>query len=97
VAAILSHPFRVLPNGAVAVVDQDSPEGEAEQIAVLVLTRLGERTLVPGFGVSDPAFAGLSPTEVVAGVAEYGPPVAIRSVTARVVDATTQAVEIGFE
>lgn len=79
-APILSHPFRVLRNGPIATVEQDSDEGKAEQIAVLVLTHLGERPLAPGFGITDPAFAGVESSEVLAGIQEYGPVVNIVTV-----------------
>lgn len=96
-ARILSHPFRLAANGAAATVDQDSAECNAEQIAVLVLTRPGERPLAPGFGVADPTFSALSPTELAAGVAEYGPPVVLRDVEARPVDDHTLALTITFD
>ena len=69
---LLSHPFR-LAGGTVATIDQDSDEATAEGIAVLVLTRKGERTLVPEFGVSDPTFRTLSEAEVNVGIADFGP------------------------
>lgn len=96
-ARILSHPFRLLANGAAATVEQDTAEANAEQLAVLVLTRIGERQLVPGFGLSDPTFAALSPTQLHAAVAEYGPPVVIRQVDAAAVNDSTTALTIGFD
>lgn len=95
--AIISHPFRLLPNGNVATIEADSDLGDAEGIAVLVLTRRGERSLVPGFGVTDPAFAGLEPSEVAAGVALYGPPVTITAVRDQWLSDTEQAVAVAFE
>lgn len=82
-SAILSHPFRLAPSGSVATVEQDTAAADAEQIAVLILTRTGERPLVPAFGISDPVFAELNPAEVLAGIATYGPPVDIESFNAR--------------
>lgn len=96
-ATILSYPFRLQPNGTVVVVDQDDPAANAEQVAQLVLTRFAERPLSPGFGVTDPTFAGITPTEVVAGLAEYGPPVTVRSVAARPTADNAVTVEIDFE
>jgi hypothetical protein len=94
---ILSHPFRLAPRGAVAVVEQDSDQGHAEQLAVLCLTRIGERPLVPGFGITDPTFAGIDPTEIVAGLAEHGPAVTLTDVQAQFEDDSTQLVRIDFE
>lgn len=96
-ARILSHPFRLASNSAVATVDQDSAVADAEQIAVLALTRPGERPLAPGFGVTDPVYTGFNPAELTAGVAVYGPPVTIRQVTAEPVSDVEQRVQIDFE
>jgi hypothetical protein len=95
-ALILSHPFRLLPNGAAATAEQQSEAAEAEQIGVLVLTRRGERPLASGFGIFDPAFAGLRATELVAAVAAYGPPVTINNVESTAVSDTVQQVTIEF-
>ena len=80
-ARILRHPFGLAVNGNVATVDQDSDAADAQGVAVLVLTRRGERPLVPGYGIADPTFAGVDAGEVAAGVARYGPPVRIVNVT----------------
>lgn len=77
---ILSHPFRLRPDGSVATVEQETDEAHAEQLACLVLTRLGERDLAPGFGISDPTFAGIEASEIAAGVAAFGPPVDVTDV-----------------
>lgn len=76
-AEVMSYPFRLRPNGTVATVTQGSDTYKAELIAVLSLTRRGERTLMPGFGMSDPLMVGFSSTELAAQVAKYGPPVQI--------------------
>lgn len=97
IARILSHPFRLGPNGTAATVEQDSDAGDAEQIAALALTVRGERELVPAFGISDPALQGIIPEELAAGVGRFGPPVRIHSVTARPLDELTQVVEVRFD
>jgi hypothetical protein len=94
---MLSYPFRVAANGSCAVVDQNSDEGNAEQIAVLALTRTGERALRPGFGVADPAFAGFVPGELASKIALYGPPVDIDAVKVEQVDDSTQRVTVTFD
>jgi hypothetical protein len=93
---LLSHPFRILPSGRAATVEQGSDEAHAEQLAVLLLTRRGERDLVPGFGVSDPVFAGFDPAEIAAGVSAYGPPVQIESIDVTPAGDGTVAVDIRF-
>jgi hypothetical protein len=94
---ILSHPFRLAPNGHVAVVEQDSDQGRAEQLAVLCLTRIGERDLVPGFGITDPTFAKVEASEIVAGLAAHGPDLVLHDVNTDFEDDSTQLVRIDFE
>ena len=94
---ILSHPFRLASNGTVATVEQDSDQGRAEQLAVLCLTRIGERDLAHGFGITDPTFNGVDTAEIVAGLAEYGPPIELRDLQASYEDDSTQLVQIDFE
>lgn len=93
---ILSHPFRLLPDGSAATVEQDTDEANAEQLAVLLLTRPGERDLAPGYGVSDPAFAGVDPSEVVAAVNAFGPDVTVTAVTSRPRDDATVDVLVEY-
>lgn len=93
---LLSHPFRLRPNGEVATVEQGSDEANAEQLAVLVLTRIGERELAGGFGITDPTFAGLAPSEVAAGVAAFGPDIDIDTIEVEPVDDATLNVAIRF-
>lgn len=94
---ILSHPFRLASNGKVATVDQDSDQGHAEQLAVLCLTRIGERDMAPGFGITEPTFTAVDPAEIVAGLAEYGPAVVLNDLQATYEDDSTQLVRIDFE
>lgn len=70
---VISHPFRLSPTGEVATVLEGSERANAEAIVALVSTRVGERVLVPGFGVTDPVFADLDLAEVNAGLSTYGP------------------------
>jgi hypothetical protein len=93
---ILSHPFRLVSD-SVATVEQSSDAANAEQLAVLILTKRGERPLVPTFGVVDPAFRGLDVADVKLGVALHGPPVSIVAVKRKVVDAMTEEVEVVYE
>lgn len=70
---LISFPFRLAPNGTIATVDQDTDDARIEAVAVLVLTRKGERTLAPDYGISDPAFEGIDLAEVTVGLIDYGP------------------------
>lgn len=97
VAQLLSFPLRLLPNGSIATVEQNSDEGDAEGVIQLLLTRIGERRLTPGFGMPDPAFAGFEPTALAAALALYGPPVAPTHVEVLAETDTVQRVRIEFE
>ncbi|KWW97392.1 hypothetical protein LI90_4364 (plasmid) [Carbonactinospora thermoautotrophica] len=95
---ILSHPFRITPTGEAATVEDGTPEAHAEAIAVLVMTRRGERPMAPGFGTSDPAFGRLDPAEVEAGLALWGPDgVTVTGVDMEPVDDRTMRVVVHFE
>lgn len=95
-ARIISHPFRLLGSD-VATVDQASDAANAEQLAVLILTRRGERPLVPTFGIEDPAFSTIDPAELSLGVELHGPPVRIVELERRAIDTTTEEVTVVFE
>lgn len=96
-ARILSWPFRFALDGRAAVVDQDSEQGLAEQIGVLAVTREGERRLRPGFGLSDPTYAGFAPSELAAKLELYGPPVDLGDIRVTPVSGDQQRVEVLFE
>lgn len=93
---LISHPFRLEANGAVATVEDGTEEAAAEGIAVLVLTRRGERDLVPGFGMTDPTFDELSVAELNVGLAEYGPDVIVTDVAITYPNDRTERVELAF-
>lgn len=95
---VISHPFRLAPTGEVATVLDGTEQANAEAIAVLVSTRIGERVLVPGFGISDPVFAEVDEAEVNAGLATYGPPdVNVTAITIDYPTDTAAAIRIDFE
>jgi len=96
VVQVLRHPFALGLNGAVATIEDDSEAGEAQQLAVLCLTRTGERPVQPAYGVPDPTFAGFSRSAFIAAAARFGPPVRIAAVDVEPVDDTTQSVRIEF-
>jgi hypothetical protein len=78
---VISFPFRLDGTGAVATVEQDSDAEVEEQIALAALTRTGERIQVPTFGIADPAFSGFQAGALQRHLLDFGPNVAIQSVT----------------
>lgn len=95
---VISHPFRLAPTGAVATVLDGSTAANTEALAVLALTRKGERVLVPGFGIPDPVFDDVDVAEINAGVAMFGPEgVSVTGITITHPDARTASVRIEFE
>lgn len=94
---LISLPFRLLPNGAVATIEEDSEAGDREGITHIALTIRGERPLVPDFGITDPTFDGVNPAEIAASAALYGPAVDIRETRVDWVSDTEQTVEIVFD
>lgn len=95
-AQVLSHPFRLLPNGRAATVEQTSPTAAAESIAMLALTRFGERRLAAGYGTPDPTFGGFSPTDLAAAIAAWGPNVTLDETTIEAVGDDAQRVHVRF-
>lgn len=93
---LISHPFRLEANGSIATVEDGTEEAAAEGIAILVLTRLGERALVPGFGMSDPTFDELSLAELNVGLADYGPDVTVTDVVKSHPNDRTERIELTF-
>jgi hypothetical protein len=96
VARILSFPFRFTPSGQVATVEQGSEQADREQIAVLCLTVTGERPLAPSFGITDPMFSTVEPSEIKAGVAAHGPDVEVLDVQVTQESLTTVVVDVEF-
>lgn len=70
---LISFPFRLTPQGAVATVPRGSDQEIEEAIAVMTLTLEGERLLTPGFGIPDPVFYGINAGDLQSCVEEYGP------------------------
>lgn len=79
---MLAFPFRFQPNGRIATVVDDSDQADAQLIACLLLTRRGERPLIPEYGVLDPTYdtAGTDTGDVTASIAAFGPPVDVLTV-----------------
>lgn len=96
-APLFSFPIRMLPNGRFATVEQGTIEADEESVAMLVLTRVGERPLAPSLGVPDPTFAQVNPRDVEAAVRTFLPSVRLRSIDASPVQQHAQQVRIELE
>lgn len=94
---VISFPFRIDATGTIATVEQDSDECAAEQIAALLLTRIGERPLSAEFGVTDMAGQGLDASELAAAVATFGPDVTLQDIAVDEVGDGVQRVAVTFE
>lgn len=77
---VISHPFRLDGNGAVATVEQWS-DAQCQQVTqAIVATVRGERALAPVFGLADPVGRTLSPDEVRAAVEMCEPDIRVTGV-----------------
>lgn len=94
---LLSHPFRLNANGTVATVTEDSDQSDAELLAILAMTRKGERVMAPDFGTTDPVFDGIGLAELNVGLRDYGPDLTITDVRITYPNDTTQRVELVFD
>lgn len=77
---LISHPFRLGPTGAVVTREDGDEDYIAERLALLILTKPGERRLVPAFGMRDPAFDEFDPNYLQTQIDMFGPDVAIEDV-----------------
>lgn len=93
---LIAYPFRISPAGTVATVDEGTDEQLAQELAIAVLTRTGERILVPEFGLDDPAFRGFDEDALRLHLDLFGPPVQIEQVRTEYVSSTQQDVVIEF-
>lgn len=93
---LISYPFRLVAGGVVATVEEGRDNQVAEELAVAVLTKRGERVLVPEFGIADPVFAGFEPDALRLHVELFGPPVDVRDVGIQFLDDRTQDVIVYF-
>ena len=60
VTKLLSHPFRINPNGQAACLEENRDDYLAERIGLVLTTITGERPMCPQFGAGDLAFDGLA-------------------------------------
>lgn len=96
-ARLISFPFRLNNNGEVTTVEDGTEDYYAEELAVLILTKPGERILVPEFGLTDPAFGNFDEVELEGKIDIFGPPIRLTDITTEFVDATQEAISVAFE
>src|SRR5690349_22631134 len=73
---LISYPFRLDKNGYVQTTE-DGEDYYAEELAMLIKTSPGERSLVPDYGIADPTFNTIDQAELLAQISFFGPPVTI--------------------
>lgn len=95
---IIGFPFRYSPSGQLVTVPDGSDTEVEQTIAMIVMTRLGTRTMNPLFGVPDPAFAGLESSDIQAALATFGPVgITVSRVQEALVGADTAHVTISWQ
>lgn len=96
--ALISYPFRLDSRGYAVVREDDTDGYYAEELANLIQTKPGERTLRPAYGVDDPAFRSRFPTaEMTMKASVYGPPVKIKDVKVNFVRDGVADVTVEFD
>lgn len=80
-----SFPFRLDASGRPATVDSDSDDGRGERLAMLALTRKGDRPLLVELGLPDPTWEGFSAPALAAQLARYAPDVRLDDVDVQAV------------
>lgn len=93
---LIAYPFRLSAAGDVVTVEEGTDEQHAQEIAVGVLTRRGERPLVPDFGIADPVFVGFDEEALLLQIDLFGPPVEVTAVEVTAVNDRTQSVVVEF-
>lgn len=94
---LLSFPLRLRQDGSLATVPEDSDDANREAIALLCLTRKGERPLVPDYGVTDPVVTGLDLAELNAALETFGPPLTVTDVAVTYPDDRTAVSVLTYE
>lgn len=94
---LLAHPFRAGPDGSIVTVEQDTDEDLAQELAITLLTRRGERPLVPDFGITDPAYRNLDLAELNVTLADFGPPIKAVLVEVAPVTDTVEQVTLTYQ
>ena len=94
---LISYPFRLMPNGSVATLEDGTERYYAEELACLLSTRPGERVMEPEYGIEDPTFDMVVREEITAKVNTYGPPVTITDVTSNFPNESRMDIVVEFD
>ena len=94
---LLSFPVRLRPDGSFATVTDGSDDANREAIALLCLTRKGERPLVPDYGVTAPVVTGIDLAELNAALETFGPPLTVTDVDVTFPDDRTAVSVLTYE
>lgn len=86
---LLAFPFRLRPDGSAATVTDGSDEAHRQEVALLCLTRKGERVLVPDYGTTDPVADLLDVAELNAALSTFGPALVVEELEVDYPDSTT--------
>lgn len=93
---LLSFPPRLRPDGTFATVEDGSDDANREAIALLCLTRKGERPLVPDYGITDPVASELDVAELNAALETFGPPLLVTDADVTYPDDRTALVVLNY-
>lgn len=94
---LISFPFRFAEDGSVAVHDDASDDYYSEEIAAMLLTRPGEREMVPDFGVEDQAYAEFDFDELQTKLSLFNVPVVLDQVTGGAISDEYTELDITFD
>lgn len=94
---VLSVPFSLGSSGAPRVIVQGSEAHRVQQVAGLIQTRIGELPLAPTFGVPDPAFTTIEPTEVIAAIDNFFPDIEVTDVDVYFTETGEFVIDVIFE
>lgn len=95
---LIAFPFRLTPNGAVAVLEEGTSDYYANELAVLMLTQPEERPLVPEYGMDDQTFNTVYDRQQLEDkVRMFGPPVTITGLDTTYTRDGSQSLTVTFE
>lgn len=94
---LIGFPFRLNADGSLITHLDDSDDYYAGELAMMVLTRPGERELVPDYGIEDAAFGDFDEVELASQVATFGPPVSIKNIEQQYRHPAQNLVRIDFD
>jgi hypothetical protein len=94
---VLSVPFLLSPNGSPRTVLQGSEQHRVQQVAGLIQTRIGELPLALTFGIPDPAFTTVEPTEIIAAIDNFFPDIEVTDVDAYFTETGEFVIDVIFE